>query len=230
MIMLLRSPFDIAPPLTEQAEDIDRVWDIFFISALAVGGFVAVLVLFILLRFRRRDDQLPRQVRENIPFEIAYTVVPLLMVIVLVTITFVSVRAIDDVSASDDDVDLVVGVTGFQWQWQFEYPEAGVVVTGTETDVPELVLPASSSVRFDLASVDVIHSFWIPGFRFKRDVIPGRESSFQVDIGDETGTFDAGGVCAEFCGLDHHKMFFDVRVVTPAQFEQWTAERTGAQP
>ena len=97
---------------------------------------------------------------------------PLLIVAVLFAVTFVSVNAIDEV---DDDVELVVEVIGFQWQWQFDYPEAGVSVVGTDATTPELVLPADTSVRFDLRSIDVIHSFWIPGFRFKRDMFPGEE-------------------------------------------------------
>ena len=81
--------------------------------------------------------------------------------------------------------DLTVHVTGFQWQWQFDYPESGVRVTGTDLERPELVLPTGAEVRFDLTSVDVIHSFWIPGFRFKRDLFPGQTQSFEVDIGDD---------------------------------------------
>lgn len=209
------------PPLTDQAEDIDRVWNVFLVGALVVGGLVAGLLVYIVIRFRRRERALPRQVRENIPIEIAYTVVPLLIVIGLFAITFVSVRAVDDV---DDDHELLVEVTGFQWQWQFDYPEAGVSVIGTEDTIPELVLPADTSVRFDLVSIDVIHSFWIPGFRFKRDVFPRQETSFSVDVGSRTGSFPNSGVCAEFCGLDHHKMRFSVRIVTPEEFEQWLRE------
>ena len=94
-------------------------------------------------------------------------------------------RSID---ADADDADLIVEVIGFQWQWQFDYPESGRRVIGTEQLEPELVLPAGATVRFDLTSVDVIHSFWIPGFRFKRDVFPGRRQTFQVDVGDRTGS------------------------------------------
>lgn len=208
------------PPLTDQADDIERVWNAFLVGAIVVGVLVVGLVLFIVVRYRRRSSALPRQVREHIPIEIAYTVVPLLIVAALFAVTVVSVRAIDDV---DDDAELVVDVTAFQWQWRFEYPGAGVVVIGTAEEIPELVLPTSSTVRFDLRAIDVIHSFWIPGFRFKRDMFPGRTGSFQVDVGEETGTF--AGVCAEFCGLDHHKMDFTVRVVTADEFERWLAEQ-----
>jgi cytochrome c oxidase subunit 2 len=213
------------PPLTEQAEDIDRIWNGFLAIAFGVAVLVAGLVVYVIVRHRRRNDALPRQVHEHIVLELVYTAVPLAIVVGLFAVTFVSVRAIDDV---DDDPDLVVEVTGFQWQWQFDYPASGVRVVGTDEVIPELVLPAAQTVRFDLTAVDVIHSFWIPGFRFKRDMFPGETTSFQVDVGDRTGFFDRTGVCAEFCGLDHHKMQFSVRVVTADEFIDWTREQAEA--
>jgi cytochrome c oxidase subunit 2 len=213
----------LAPPLTEQAEDIDRIWDLFLLAGLVVGVGVLAVLLFVLIRFRRRDTTLPRQRREHIPIEVTYTVVPLLIVAALFGITFVSVNAIDEVA---DDPDLTVEVIGFQWQWQFDYPASGITVTGTEAELPELVLPTGATVQFDLTSVDVIHSFWIPGFRFKRDVFPGQTQTFQVDVGETTGDWADTGVCAEFCGLDHHKMRFSVRIVTPDEFASWQQERS----
>jgi len=212
----------VAPPLTDQADDIERVWNAVLVAAIVVGVLVVGLVCYIVMRYRRRSSTLPRQLRENIPVEIAYTIVPLLIVAALFTVTFVSVRAIDDV-ADAEDTDLVVDVTAFQWQWRFEYPDGAVTITGTDDVIPELVLPASSTVRFELHAVDVIHSFWIPGFRFKRDMFPGRTGSFSVDVGEEIGTY--AGLCAEFCGLDHHKMDFAVRVVPADDFERWLDER-----
>jgi cytochrome c oxidase subunit II len=211
----------LAPPLTEQADDIDRVWNVFIYLAYGVGLFVGVLLLYVVIRYRRRSSALPAQVRYNIPVEILYLVVPLLIIGGLFALTFVSVRAVDE---SDDEADLVVEVTGFQWQWRFDYPHSGVSITGSDTVLPELVLPASSTVRFELTSIDVIHSFWIPGFRFKRDMFPGETTSFQVDVDDGTGFYENTGVCSEFCGLDHSTMRFSVRIVTPDEFEQWIAE------
>jgi cytochrome c oxidase subunit 2 len=203
------------------------VWNLFLLIAAVVGLVVVVLVIYVVIRFRRRGPALPKQVRENIPIEVAYTVVPLLIVIALFAVTFVSVRAIDEVDA---DEDLLVEVTGFQWQWQFTYPESGLTVIGTDAVEPELVLPASATVRFELTSLDVIHSFWIPGFRFKRDVFPAEVTEFQVDVGDRTGVADVKGVCAEFCGLDHDKMRFTVRIVTADEFAAWLDEGAGGIP
>jgi cytochrome c oxidase subunit 2 len=213
----------LAPPLTEQAADIDRVWNGFLLAALVVGAIVAVLIVYAMVRFRRRDTALPHQRRENIPVEITYVVVPLLIVAALFAVTFVSVHAVDDAQA---DPDLTVEVTGFQWQWQFAYPDSGVSVIGTDAEVPELVLPAAATVHFELTSIDVIHSFWITGFRYKRDLFPGQVQEFDVVIGDATGEFPLTGVCAEFCGLDHTSMRFSVRVVTPDEFDRWVQERT----
>jgi cytochrome c oxidase subunit 2 len=200
----------LAPPITEQARDVDGLWDVYLWISFGVLALIAVLMLYVVLRFRRRDDRLPRQKHYNIPMEVFYTVVR--------------------VAAGDDDaeVDLVVDVTAFQWQWQFQYPDHGVtIVGGAGDDVPELVLPAGSTVRFRLASLDVIHSFWITAFRFKRDVIPGEVTDFTVSIDDDAaGDYPEAGVCAEYCGLDHARMRFDLRVLEPDEFDAWLTERS----
>jgi cytochrome c oxidase subunit 2 len=217
----VRTQGDLAPPLTEQAQDIEQIWNGVLIAAVVIGVLVIGLIVYVIFRYRRRDDRLPFQRRENIPIEVTYMMVPLLIVGALFGITFVSVRSID---AEEPDPDLTVEVIGFQWQWQFDYRDAGVSVIGTDRVEPELVLPAGAKVQFDLTSIDVIHSFWIPGFRFKRDVFPGQTQTFQVDVGDRTGSWPDSGVCAEFCGLDHDKMRFSVRIVSPDEFRSWLQE------
>lgn len=210
------------PTLTEEAATMDRLWGVFLVIATVIGVLVAVLLVYSLIRFRRRDDRLPEQVRHHLPTEIAYTLVPFLIVIGLFVGTFVTVRAIERA----DEYDLVVDVDGFQWQWRFRYPDHGIVVTGTEDVIPELVLPADTTVRFRLNSLDVIHSFWIPGFRYKRDMFPGQTAEFDVAVEDELGTYD--GACAEFCGLAHSEMNFTVRIVDIAEFDAWAAEAAAA--
>jgi cytochrome c oxidase subunit 2 len=204
------------------------VWTLFALLAAAVGLIVVALVVYCVIRFRKRDDRLPRQKRYNIPVEVAYTSIPLLIVIVLFVVTAVSVRTVDRVRAGSPDV--TVEVLGFQWQWQFTYPDQGVVVTGTDEAQPELVLPSDSRVRFRLTSADVIHAFWIPGFRYKRDVIPGEVLEFDVEVLGHTGEFPNSGICAEFCGVDHAYMRFDLRIVTRDQFETWAADSSQQSP
>jgi cytochrome c oxidase subunit 2 len=219
-----RSPLD--PPITEQADTIEDVWALFLWLGLGVLSMVVVLVFWVILRYRRRSAEMPRQNHVNIPIELAYTIVPFLVVIGLLAITFVTVQAIDE---NPDDPDLVVHVTAYQWSWEFEYPDAGVtIVDDSDTADPVLVLPADSAVRFDLESVDVVHSFWLTAFRFKRDMIPGSPSSFTVDIGPTTGSFPNAGVCAEYCGLDHAYMRFGVEVLSADDFAAWLADHREA--
>ena len=210
------------PPVTTQAGDLDQAWTLYLSIAYGVFALVVLLVVYVVIRFRRRDDRLPRQKHYNIPVEIAYTVLPLVLVAVLFTITLENLR---DVEATSETPDLTVHVVAFQWQWQFEYPESGVVVTGgAGDDFPELVLPSDSKVLFELESRDVIHSFWVTAFRFKRDIIPGSPGRFSVDITNSPGFYENAGVCAEYCGLDHAMMAFSVRILEPDDFQQWLAE------
>jgi cytochrome c oxidase subunit 2 len=209
------------PPLTEQAADLDSVWSLFIWIAAAVGVLVALLLGWTVTRYRRRDAVLPVQRHQHIPIEITYTLIPLGIVAVLFGVTVASIHRVDDDAA---EPDLVVDVTAFQWQWKFDYPESGASSQAAGDANPELVLPAGATVKFELTSLDVLHSFWVPGFRFKRDIFPGETTSFQVDVSETTGEYPDSGVCAEFCGIDHHKMRFDVRIVTPAEFDVWVAE------
>lgn len=211
------------PPITDQAETVEAVWGLFLWIAIGVVALVFGLIGYVIIRFRRRNDEMPAQKHYNIPMEITYVVIPFLVVVGLFGITFATEQNIGD---SGNEPDLVIDVVAFQWQWQFTYPEAGVsVIGGADSDIPTLVLPASSTVRFDMESLDVIHSFWITAFRFKRDIIPGTPASFDVDINDAVGDYPNAGVCAEYCGLDHAKMQFSVRVLAPDDFEQWLADQ-----
>ncbi|CAN5665234.1 hypothetical protein BH24ACT5_BH24ACT5_07180 [soil metagenome] len=209
------------PPITDQARELDSAWSLFLWIGAGVGLLVIVLIAIVVIRDRRRDDVLPRQIHQHIPLELAYTVLPLLIVAGLFGVTLRTMSGVDDTS---DDVDVEIAVTGYQWQWRFDYVGRDVVEEGSAGVVPELVLPAGARVRFELTALDVIHSFWIPGFRFKRDMFPGATTEFEVDVGDTTGFWENSGACAEFCGLDHHKMMFSVRVVEPDEFATWIAD------
>ncbi len=208
-------------PASEQGRDIYDLYRYYAAAATGIGVFVTVLLLYVIVRFRRRSDDIPSQKQYNIPVEVLYTVTPLLIVAVLF---FFSVRTQTRVNDTVDDPDLTVEVVGFQWQWQFRYPDSGIVVTGTpEGDYPVLVLPVNRTTRLDLRTTDVNHSFWVPRFLNKRDLIPDVENHIDVTP-TEIGTFD--GVCAEFCGLDHARMRFEVSVVDDADFDAWVADNT----
>jgi cytochrome c oxidase subunit 2 len=214
------------PPLTEQAVELDRIWTLFLWIGGGVGLLVAAVLSWILFTYRRsRQRSLPRQRQYQIPLEVAYTVVPLVIVAGLFAVTVGSIHSVD---RSERVPDVVVDVTAFQWQWQFDYPDLGARSVATDDANPDLVLPQGAIVEFRLTSLDVLHSFWIPGFRYKRDIFPGETATFQVTVGDTLGSFPNSGICAEFCGYDHHKMKFDVDVVTPDEFTSWVAANQGS--
>ena len=215
--------FGAPDPASEQGREVFDLYRAFAAAAAGVGVFVTVLLVYVVIRYRRRSDDIPSQKPYNVPVEVVYTAIPLLIVVVLFVF---SVRTEDRVSAETDSPDLVVDIVGFQWQWQFGYVDEGIVVTGSpETGIPELVLPEGRTTRLELRTTDVNHSFWVPQFLVKRDLIPGIDNAIDVTP-TEVGTFD--GVCAEYCGLDHGRMRFSVRVLPADEFDRWIDEETGS--
>lgn len=211
-------------PATEQGDRVLDLWSPAVVAALLVGALVWGLIIWSVVAYRRRNDDLPDQTDEHIPIEVVYTAVPILIVIVLFVAGTMTYR---DFDARSDRPDQVVAVTGFQWSWQFAYEGTDVVVEGDGADDlgPELVLAVGRTTRLDLVTEDVAHSFWVPRFLTKRDLIPGVDNSIDVTP-TETGTY--AGRCAEFCGLDHWRMSFRVRVVEADEFDRWLADQEAA--
>ena len=212
--------FGVPDPVTDQGESIYELYLGSNAAALVVGAFVLALILFACYRYRKRSDELPRQVRYNLPVEVLYTVVPFVIIAVLFYYTVLSQNFVNDLStdeaSGESTADVNIGVVGFQWNWQFNYVDEDVQVTG-ETNAPaQLVLPTERTIRFTNTSPDVIHSFWVPDFLFKRDVIPGRANTFEITLNKE-GEFI--GRCAELCGEKHAFMNFSVRVVSPEDYD-----------
>jgi cytochrome c oxidase subunit 2 len=205
-------------PVTTEGKHTLDVWYGSFVTAAIVGGFVILLILWAAIWYRARSaDQLPRQVRYNLPIEVLYTMIP--VVIVSVLFYFTAIRENDQDNFKN--VKLNVGVVGFQWSWQFNYLNDGLSVTGRPGQPPQLVVPVGEHIRFYETSPDVIHAWWVIPFLFKRDVIPGRVNSFAVTV-DKAGLFQ--GKCTEYCGIDHDRMLFTVRAVSPAEFQTWLAQ------
>jgi cytochrome c oxidase subunit 2 len=214
--------FGAPDPKSEQGDSILQLWQGFFLVAIAVALLVWGLLVYVLIRYRRRSadgDGLPTQRHYNGPLEIGYTVAPILVVAVLFGF---SVATEDNVNRLDPEPAAVVEVLGFQWSWQFHYPEEGVTVTGEPGEPPELVLPLGRPAQLDLVAADVAHSFWVPDFLSKRDLIPGVHNEIDVTP-TELGSYV--GRCAEFCGLDHWLMSYTVRVVPEDEYEEWLAEQ-----
>jgi len=223
------------PPITKQGQVSVTLWQGSWVAAWSVGAVVWGLIIWAIIFHRKRKSGFaapppPHQVRYNLPIEVLYTVVPFIMIGVLFFFTARDENYINSLSARPD---VTVNVTGFQWSWQFQYPgyrvpsspTGDVTINGQpwtpafgNSQLPLLVIPAHKVVRFNLVSTDVVHSFWIVPFEFKRDVIPGHPNHFEVTP-IKTGTWI--GRCTELCGLYHSRMLFRVRIVTPAQFTSW---------
>ncbi len=206
---------------TDQAPRILSLWQGSWIAALAVGVIVWGLIVWAIVAFRRRSGEtdLPPQTRYNLPIEVFYTAVPFIIIAVFFYFT---ARDEDLILRTSANPDHKIVVTGVQWAWQFTYAsDGGAMTTGTPGKPPTLVLPEGESVKFLLDSDDVIHSFWVPAFLFKLDVIPGQRNTFEITP-TKQGEFK--GKCAELCGQDHARMLFNVKVMSPSEFDTYVAD------
>ena len=212
---------------SSEAPEMRALWIGAWIAAGVVGVFVWGLIFWVMVRFRqRRLDEIPVQVRYNLPVEVLYTAVPFVIIFVFF---FHTVKTQNEVLV-DDRPDHEILVVGQQWSWSFNYlgddgrDEPGatdgndVFEVGTPSDLPTLMLPVNQTVKFSLRSPDVIHSFWIPSFYFKQDVIPGRTNQWTTTPTIE-GSF--AGKCAELCGISHSRMLFEVEVVSEAEYQEY---------
>jgi cytochrome c oxidase subunit 2 len=224
--------------ITPEGRRMYELWIGSCIAALVVGVFVWGLIFWCVVRYRKRSDELPPQTRFNMPLEFLYTFVPFLIVSVLFYYTAITQTVVDK---KVPNPDVVIDVIAYKWNWKFRHisvnggPEltgpAGQQITtiGASDYVPVLVVPVGKRIEFHQHSEDVVHSFWVPEMLFKRDVFPGErdgkrvtENSFQVTI-ERTGSWV--GRCAELCGAYHSMMNFEMRAVTPEDFDRYLAER-----
>ena len=220
----------LPPGVTDHGKTVQSLWDGAWIAALGVGVLVWGLILWCVVAYRRRKDEtgLPEQLRYNVPIEILYTVVPVFMIAVLFFFTAHDESALLDTSKKPD---VTINVIGKQWSWDFNYVDANTYEAGTQAELtgksgvqqtlPTLYLPVNKRVEFELTARDVIHSFWVPQFLQKLDMIPGKVNKFQV-VPTETGTFQ--GKCAELCGAYHSQMLFQVKVVSQQEYDAHLAE------
>ena len=210
---------DLPDPATKEGAITQSLWEGSWIAAWIVGLVTWALMLWAAVAYRRRHrDEVPEQTKYNVPLEILYTIVPLIMILGLFWFT---ARDQSEILAVSNDQDQTVNVVGFRWNWGFNYLDEDAYAIGSPELPAELVLPVGEKIRFELTSPDVIHSFWVPAFLFKMDVIPGKTNVFELTP-DKVGTY--AGKCAELCGVDHARMLFNVRVVERAEFDQYIAD------
>lgn len=186
------------------------------IAAVVFGlVLVAMLVAFAGSWRRRRRGRASAQAAEHNKLELGYVTVLTGVVIFLMVFSVTKTNAF----FTDPPPALTVKVTAYQWCWRFSYAGQPVSVTGQceQGHPPTLVLPAGRAVTVDLTSADVIHSFWVPGLKFKVDVYPDHVNSFTFTL--RQGRWP--GRCAQLCGLYHPYMLFSVQAVAPARFDAW---------
>jgi cytochrome c oxidase subunit II len=208
--------------------EFDRVAGLYLPIAVGVIALVALLALFMALRYRARPGEAgadgpgrrrPSRLSDAPKTELLYAVLLACVAALLLWKTF-------SVEARTDEVQrpaaVTIAVTAAKWHWTFAYPRYGIVEAGTDVRPPTLVVPAGEVVRFTLRSVDVIHAFWISARRFKRDANPAKVSDFTL-VFPTPGFSRNGGECSEYCGLRHAQMRFDVLVLSGAAFARWAA-------
>jgi len=225
-------------PATDQTEGIASLWVGSWVVLLLVGVITWGLMLWAMVVYRRRKGQtgLPVQMRYNMPIEIFFTAVPLILVMGMFAFTVREQTEIERPWA-DDEVEVEVSAIAKQWAWDFQYDGATadgepVYTMGTQAEaaangdvdqdaLPTLVLPVDKKVTIDLQSRDVVHSFWIIDFLYKKDMYIGHDNSWSF-IPTREGHYD--GRCAELCGEYHSRMLFNVEVVSESEYEQYLAD------
>ena len=222
-------------PVTNHTERIAGLWTTSWIVLLGVGLLTWGLIIWAIVVYRRRKGQtgLPVQMRYNMPIEIFYTIVPLILVLGFFAFTARDQAAIE---TQYENPDVEIEVFAKQWAWDFVYSgavdgedvwSAGVqgeqeegAAAGTidQEKLPTLYLPVGADVTIALQSRDVIHSFWVIDFLYKKDMFPGK-TNYMSFSPEREGTY--AGKCAELCGEYHSLMLFNVKVVSQDEYDDY---------
>ena len=204
------------------------VWQLFWVLAVIIGIFTAGLIFWSIAFHRRKGNEMPKQTQYNVPTEIAYTLIPIVLVAILFAFTARAETAITKVSPASATNVHDITVNGIQWSWQFTYAEAGpkATVTGTPENPPILYMPLNEPVRFTITATDVDHSFYIPAFMIQRMNIPGAPSQLEFTA-KKLGEYP--GRCAMHCGRNHSGMRFTVKVVSASEYQSYINSLKAAQ-
>lgn len=206
--------FGAAPGATTTSRSVYHLWQGFSIGAVIVGVLTLVLILWAVIFYRRKSDNIPKQSQYHIPLEMTYTVIPILIVFGLFAATLV----VENKEVANPKTNVTININAFQWGWKFTYPGKDVVVVGQTTQDPTMVMPVNTDVHINLTSSDVLHGFYVHDFNFSRYALPGVLNQFTFRAVN-TGTFN--GQCTQLCGLYHSLMVFRVKVVTAGEYQSW---------
>ena len=224
------------PAVTEVARDIQWLDGMLLIIISAITAFVLLLLLIVIARYNRRFNSKPATFTHNSPVEVAWTIVPILILVFIGAFSLPVLFKQQEIP----EADLTIKATGFQWYWGYEYPDEGLAFEsfllakdelaefGYEDDEyllatdTAVVIPTGKTIVVQVTAADVIHAWTIPAFGVKQDGVPGRlaELWFEVDEGHEGIYF---GQCSELCGKDHSYMPITVKAVSQADYNAWLA-------
>lgn len=214
---------DIFRPLGSQAESEQQIAYLTFAITGAIFVVVAGIIVYTIARFRRRSNdnshQEPAQVYGSNQIEVAWTVIPILIVFVLIGVSGRVIASLQNASPPQRTVK--IRIVGHQWWWEVHYPDYGFV-TANEVHLPASTPGRPAAAYLTLESQDVIHSFWIPQLSGKTDLVPNRSNYLWIDA-KEPGVYL--GNCAEYCGTQHANMLLRVVADTPAEWKAWTANQ-----
>jgi cytochrome c oxidase subunit 2 len=206
--------------------------DLVLVIITIITVFVGGLLAWVMFRYNARRNPVPSQTTHNPILEVAWTVIPVLILVVMAIPSFRLIYYQD----RTPDPDMTIKVTGHQWYWEYSYPDQGNLDIESryihDEDLKpgqprllsvdnQLVIPVGKKIRILTTSSDVIHSFFIPSFGVQRYAIPGRTIETWMEA-DQIGTFY--GECNQICGQDHSRMPISVKAVSEADFKTWVAE------
>ncbi len=213
---------DIMKPLASPAEAEKNIALFSFAITGVIFVVVAGLIIFTVWKFRRKkgEDEFkePAQVYGSNQIEVAWTIIPVLIVFIMIGVTARVIAGVENASPPKDVTKITV--IGHQWWWEVKYPDYSII-TANEVHVPSLP-DGSAATYLKLESADVIHSFWLPQLSGKTDLIPNRENFMWLNPKEPAVYF---GNCAEYCGTQHANMLLRVVAQTPSDFKKWVAQQ-----
>jgi cytochrome c oxidase subunit II len=197
---------------SSQALEVDWMWNLELIAMSFLFSLIVVPMVYSLIVFRRKkgDDTDGQHIEGNTPLEITWTIIPLFVVVLF---AYLGAGNLARTIRSSPD-EMTIKVTASQWTWKFDYPDYGITSS-------ELYLPKGKPILLEMQSTDVIHSFWVPEFRVKQDLVPGRTTELRI-----TPILDGNYKvrCSELCGTGHYRMEQPVVVVDTAAFASWVTD------
>lgn len=205
-----------------QAHNTDTLYHVLVIASVPIFVLVVTVILFSVWQFRMKPGQELQDgppIHGNTRLEVIWTAIPALILLGLVSYSFVVLRDNEKRPATE----MVVEVTGQQFAWSYEYPTS--VTGGAPLKTTQLYVPNNESVYFKIHSVDVIHAFWIPAFRLQIDAVPGITTTYRATP-DRIGSYPV--VCNLLCGVGHGLMRSTIHVVAPNRFQAWLKRQTSA--